>query len=61
MVGFHSANDTTIEPNLCAQLLDINQVNEDEKALYWGILWALFVGFRLSGLLILLKKATKFY
>lgn len=51
----------TLQPNLCANLLSVNQVNEDEKALYWGILWGLFVAFRLSALALLRKKATKFY
>ena len=61
MIELRSANDSTSEINMCAHLLDVNHVNENEKALYWGILWALFVGFRLSGLIILRKKATKFY
>ena len=47
--------------NLCYNLLSVNQVNADEKPLYWGILWGLFVAFRLSGLALLRKKATKFY
>ncbi len=55
------AADTTIRPNLCAQLLDVNQVREDETGLYWGVLWGLFVVFRLGGLALLRKKATKFY
>ncbi|KAL7477754.1 hypothetical protein ACHAW6_003548 [Cyclotella cf. meneghiniana] len=55
------ANDPTYTPNLCAQLLDVNQVDQDEKALYWSILWGLFFVFRLSGLTVLMKKATKFY
>lgn len=49
------------QPNICANLLDVNQVNEDDKPLYWGILWGLFIVFRLSGLALLRKKATKFY
>lgn len=49
------------QPNLCENLLSINQVKEDEKPLYWGILWGLFIAFRLSGLALLRKKATKFY
>ncbi len=49
------------EPNICANLLEVNQVDEDEKPFYWGILWSLFVAFRLSGLVLLRKKATKFY
>ncbi|KAL7517062.1 hypothetical protein ACHAWX_002016 [Stephanocyclus meneghinianus] len=55
------ANDPTYTPNLCAQLLDVNEVDQDEKALYWSILWGLFFVFRLSGLTVLMKKATKFY
>mmetsp|Transcript_2040 Transcript_2040/g.3742 ORF Transcript_2040/g.3742 Transcript_2040/m.3742 type:complete len:745 (+) Transcript_2040:95-2329(+) len=49
------------QPNICANLLDVNQVNEDDKPLYWGILWGLFLAFRLSALALLRKKATKFY
>lgn len=55
------ADDRSIVPNLCAQLLDVNQVDENEKAMYWGILWSLFFAFRLGGLTLLRKKATKFY
>lgn len=55
------AADPKFQPNLCAQLLDVNQVDEDEKGLYWGVLWGLFVVFRLGGLALLRKKATKFY
>ena len=47
--------------NPCAQLLDVNQVDEDQRGLYWGILWMLFFIFRLGGLALLRKKATKFY
>mmetsp|Transcript_2505 Transcript_2505/g.4079 ORF Transcript_2505/g.4079 Transcript_2505/m.4079 type:complete len:741 (+) Transcript_2505:127-2349(+) len=49
------------QPNICADLLNVNQVKEDDKPLYWGILWGLFIAFRLSGLALLRKKATKFY
>ena len=52
---------TPDQPNICANLLEVNQVNEDDKPLYWGILWGLFIVFRLSGLALLRKKATKFY
>ena len=38
-----------------------NQVEEDEQPVYWAILWLLFVTFRLCGLALLRKKATKFY
>ena len=55
------AKNASIVPNLCAELLNVNQVDKDEKPLYWGVLWALFVGFRLTGLVVLRKKATKFY
>ncbi len=55
------AADPTIVPNQCAELFEINQVDENEKALYWIILWGLFLIFRLGGLAILRKKATKFY
>jgi hypothetical protein len=48
-------------PNPCKNLLDANMVEEDEKAMYWAILWGLFVVFRLSGLAVLRRKATKFY
>ena len=47
--------------NPCAQLLQVNQVEEDQRGLYWGILWMLFFIFRLGGLALLRKKATKFY
>lgn len=47
--------------NPCYQLLSVNQVDPTEKGLYWGVLWALFVVFRLGGLALLRKKATKFY
>lgn len=49
------------ETNPCSQLLAVNQVNEDERGLYWAILWALFIVFRLGGLALLRMKATKFY
>jgi hypothetical protein len=55
------ADNASIVPNLCAQLLDVNQVDENEKGMYWGILWSLFFAFRLGGLTLLRKKATKFY
>jgi hypothetical protein len=55
------ALDTTLRPNLCAQLLDINQVDPDQESFYWAILWCLFFVFRLGGLVLLRKKATKFY
>lgn len=55
------ANDTSVRPNMCTQLLESNDVHEEEVGLYWGILWALFVIFRLSGLVLLRKKATKFF
>lgn len=55
------ANDQSISPNLCYNLLEANQVDEDQKPLYWGVLWGLFVVFRLGGLALLRKKATKFY
>lgn len=49
------------EKNPCYELLRINDVDEEEKGLYWSILWILFVVFRLGGLALLRKKATKFY
>ena len=55
------AADNSFQPNLCANLLNVNQINPDEKQFYWGILWGLFIAFRLSGLVLLRKKATKFY
>lgn len=55
------ANDSTLMPNPCKNLLEANEVVESEKALYWGVLWGLFVVFRVSGLAVLRKKATKFY
>ena len=55
------ANDPTIVPNLCAQLFEVNQVDADESSLYWGVLWSLFLVFRLGALILLKKKATKFY
>lgn len=50
-----------IFPNPCKELLTVNQINEDETGMYWALLWALFVLFRLGGLALLRKKATKFY
>eukprot|EP00804_Cyclotella_cryptica_P005253 CCRYP_021227-RA/>CCRYP_021227-RA protein AED:0.30 eAED:0.30 QI:0/0.25/0.2/1/0.25/0.2/5/86/284 len=55
------ANDSTLVPNSCKSLLEANEVVESDKALYWGVLWGLFVVFRLSGLAVLRKKAKKFY
>lgn len=55
------ANDTAIMPNPCKNLLEANMVDEDETVLYWAVLWGLFAVFRLSGLAVLRKKATKFY
>jgi len=55
------AKSPEMNPNPCNQLLTVNQVDEDEKSMYWAILWALFVVFRLAGLALLRKKATKFY
>jgi ABC-type multidrug transport system permease subunit len=55
------ANDDSIFPNLCAELLDANDVKESETSLYWGVLWTLFFVFRLAGLTLLRKKSTKFY
>ena len=49
------------EMNPCNQLLTVNQVKEDETGMYWALLWSLFVVFRLGGLALLRKKATKFY
>ena len=49
------------EDNPCQRLLAVNQVKEEEIGLYWGILWMLFIVFRLAGLALLRKKATKFY
>jgi hypothetical protein len=45
-------------PNPCKTLLEANEVDETEKTLYWVILWGLFVVFRVSGLVVLRKKAT---
>mmetsp|Transcript_44184 Transcript_44184/g.92887 ORF Transcript_44184/g.92887 Transcript_44184/m.92887 type:complete len:698 (-) Transcript_44184:19-2112(-) len=47
--------------NPCNELLTVNQVEESERGFYWGMLWMLFVVFRLGGLVLLRKKATKFY
>ena len=47
--------------NPCNALLTVNEVNEDSTSTYWAILWSLFVLFRLGGLAVLRKKATKFY
>ncbi len=49
------------DENPCNQLLTVNQVKEDETGMYWALLWGLFVVFRLGGLVLLRKKATKFY
>jgi hypothetical protein len=48
-------------PNPCKYLLEANMIEESEKAMYWAILWGLFVAFRVIGLVILRKKATKYY
>jgi hypothetical protein len=56
------ASMTTVQmPNPCKNLLEANMVEENDKAIYWAILWGLFVVFRLSGLIVLRKKATKFF
>lgn len=55
------AEDTSISPNMCAALLDSNDVHKEDVGLYWGVLWALFVVFRLTGLFLLRKKARKFF
>mmetsp|Transcript_33515 Transcript_33515/g.58849 ORF Transcript_33515/g.58849 Transcript_33515/m.58849 type:complete len:527 (+) Transcript_33515:753-2333(+) len=47
--------------NPCKELLTVNQVKESDRGLYWAVLWSLFVIFRLGGLALLRKKATKFY
>ncbi|KAL7539082.1 hypothetical protein ACHAXR_010781 [Thalassiosira sp. AJA248-18] len=49
------------EMSMCNKLLTDNQVKEEESAFYWGMIWALFCVFRLGGLALLRKKATKFY
>ena len=55
------ANVVTQMPNPCKYLLEANMIEESEKAMYWAILWGLFVAFRVTGLVILRKKATKYY
>ena len=47
--------------NPCNALLTVSKVNEDSAGTYWAMLWGLFVVFRLGGLAVLRKKATKFY
>lgn len=58
---FGECAEAPISPNPCEQLLTINQVDESQKGFYWGMIWTLFVVFRLGGLGLLRKKATKFY
>jgi ABC-type multidrug transport system permease subunit len=45
----------------CAGLLENIEADEDEAWWYWLVLISIFVGFRFMGLLILQKKATKFF
>ena len=51
----------TGQPNHCQAILDNSGAEEDQKWLYWLILCCLFLAFRVSALLILRKKAQKFY
>lgn len=52
---------TATMPNPCKNLLEANMVEENDEATYWAILWGLFVVFRVSGLIVLRKKANKFF
>ena len=45
----------------CANLLDNINADEDETWWYWLVLLVLFAAFRLFGLYILRRKATKFF
>ena len=45
----------------CANLLDNIEADEDEAWWYWLVLLILFAAFRLMGLFILRRKATKFF
>ena len=49
------------QPNHCRAILENSGADEDQKWLYWLILCCLFLAFRLSALLILRKKAKKFF
>lgn len=49
------------QPNHCQVILENSGAEEDQKWLYWLILCCLFLAFRLSALLILRKKAKKFF
>lgn len=61
LAEFGDCAKAEINPNPCRELLSVNQVKEDQTGLYWAILWSLFFAFRLAGLALLRKKATKFY
>ena len=61
LAEFGDCANAEINPNPCRELLSVNQVQEDQTGLYWAILWSLFIAFRLAGLALLRKKATKFY
>ena len=45
----------------CASLLAAVEANPNDKWWYWIVLAGLFVGFRVLALLVLRRKATKFY
>ena len=53
--------DTEQADNACARLLDNLDAESDEAWYYWLVLVVLFVVFRVAALVILQRKATKFF
>ena len=53
--------DMSPRPNHCQVVLENSGADEDQKWMYWTVLCSLFLVFRLSALLILRKKAQKFF
>jgi ABC-type multidrug transport system permease subunit len=49
------------EENSCAKILSLNEIDVDDVWWYYLVLLGLFVAFRLLALVILTKKARKFY
>lgn len=45
----------------CIALIESNEVNSENTWWYWLALWGIFVGFRTTAVLVLRKKATKFF
>jgi hypothetical protein len=46
---------------MCDNLLDTNDVVKGDTGAYIGVLFALFLGFRILGAVVLTKKAESFY